>query len=181
MGVVTAIWAFLKTLSPKTWITIGVVIAVIGLGFAIRHSIHNAIKAADKAGYERRDAEVKAAALKLKKKIDDLTTKITDEERTRNVEAHRAVDARATTMLVRGPGKAVCPVHSGTAGAAGNNASGGQVSAPVAGVPEPGGQQLIALPFNDAVAFGKQSDSCEVDLKSWDSWYKRLQDAWPKP
>lgn len=171
--------------SVPRWVWIGLAIALAALLSVLWHGhvAGKALKAADKAGYDRRSKEVEQRALKLKAKVDALTAKITTEERNRNAEAHRGNDAAANALLVRGPGKAVCsvrPIASSPALRDPGRPS-GALDGKVAGLPEPGGQSLIALPFDDTVGFSREADSCQIDRKSWEQWYGRLVKAWPTP
>lgn len=165
------------------WIALAVAAALLVGVLWHHHAAGKALKAADQAGYQRRDAEVKAAALKLKSKIDALTAKIAADERKRNAQAHHDNDAAADALLVRGPGKAVCSVRSISASPAVRPSSGSSVAVDgqVAGLPEPGGQQLIALPFNDTVAFAREFDACQIDRRSWEQLWRETQKVWPKP
>lgn len=164
------------------WIALAVAAALLVGVLWHHHAAGKALKAADKAGYERRDAEVKAAALKLKARIDGLTKKISDQERALNAQAHNDSNRAADALLVRGPGKAVCSVRAEPASPAIRPSGGSSVAVNggVAQLLDPGGQPLIALPFADSVAFAREHDACQIDRRSWEQWYGKLVKAWPK-
>lgn len=185
IGIASKLLGVKSTLSkipPKVWYALAIIAALAIAFFWHQHAAHKALKAADQAGYNRRSKEVEQAALKLKAKVDALTAKIVLEERKRNAQAHRDNDVAADALLVRGPGKAVCSVRPVASGPALRPADGSPVAVngQVAGVPEPGGQSLIALPFADSVSFAREHDSCQIDRKSWEDWHSAVLKAWPK-
>lgn len=152
---------------------------VAALAFAW-HWHHGKVKVADAAGYARAMGEVEAKAIALKTKIDTLAGKITDAERNRNNEERRRIDGRADSLLLRGPGKAVCPGGARATGSADRAPPAGQVDVGVAQLPDVGGVELIAVPYIGAVKFGQQADKCEADLASIWRAYDALVKIWPK-
>jgi hypothetical protein len=158
-------------------ILLAVVLAVI-LGFVHQIYAHRQAAKHYHAGYVQAQADDAAKAKKLKDQLDAATAKIAQLERNRlNADITR-INRGADTVLMRGPGKAVCPGSSPATG--GHQALAGAGNAEVAGVPPSGGVDLIALPFPDTVAFGRQCDINGAENASWHRWYDALVKAWPK-
>jgi hypothetical protein len=51
-------------------------------------------------------------------------------------------------------------------------------AAQMAGLPDEGGVELIAVPFPGAVAFGEVSDLNRNEVLAWREWYDRQFKAW---
>jgi hypothetical protein len=168
-----------QAISPKVrlWI-IGAIVVTI-LGVAHQWYAHRQLNKRYDDGYKQ---AVHDEAEKLKNanaRIEALSAEIAADERKKNDEVVDRIDAHANAISVRGPGKAVCPGVPAAPG--GYQARPGAVVPDVARVPYPEWQQLIALPFDDTVAFGKQCDVNAAEVRAWHSWYDRLVAAWPKP
>lgn len=97
-----------------------------------------------------------------------------------NDEENRRIAADAADLRMRGPGKATCPRLPATPAASSGTSNRGASDAPVAPVPDAGGQQLFALPFDDTTYFGADHDYWRDRALKWDAWYDNLVKAWPK-
>jgi len=176
-----AVRAFLGRVPKQVWLALAVVALIVSGVIWHGHRVHSAINAAEKRGADAEAKRIEVKALALKAKIDALTKSIADIERKANSEKISSSNARADALLVRGAGKASCPRNAFAA----SPASGPQPPArsgndPLAGLPDAGGTELIALPFPGAVGAGKVCDANLIDNQSWRSWYAKLVEAWPK-
>lgn len=170
--------SFLKTIPPKVWYAIGIIAALFAAYLIHHHVVHKALAAEYQRGMADEAAHIEKQALAIKQKADALNAGIASAIRSKNDEQNRAIAADAGTIRVLGPGKAAChPVLPAAPG--GPVAPSGSGNAPVAPVPSTGGQQLIALPFDDTLDFGQNHDSYRVEVLSWHTWYAKLVAAWP--
>lgn len=177
----TGISGVLKKVPPKVWYGLALAAALL-VGFLWhQHAAHKALKAQYTAGYAQAGKDIAAHALKLKAKIDAMTVKIAADERSKNDAENRRISAAADALRLRGPGKAGCTLRSEPAAAAGGHEPSGRASdVAVAGLPDPTGIDLIGVPFDDAVDFGKSHDAWRAEALSWRSFWARLVAAWPK-
>jgi hypothetical protein len=170
--------AALAKVPPQVWE--GLTAAGYALALYLTHQ--RDVHVHDVAVIAAEDQRIATQALKLKAKIDDITSKITAEERIRNDEQNRRIAADAGAVLMRGPGKASCSVRPGApAASGGHDAPDRPADAPVAAVPDQERIDLIALPFAPTVGFAKLHDQCLTDLTSYREWGRRIEEAWPKP
>jgi hypothetical protein len=160
----------------KLWV-LGIIAALI-LGFVHQLYAHRQAAKQFHAGYVKAQADDAAKAKKEKAKLDAATIRITQLEKERIHEDVRHTDDLAHAIGVRGPGRAVCAEPP--APASGPIRTNGAALPPMAGLPDQGGQPLIALPFNDTLAFGRQCDVNAATLDGWNRWYRALEKAWPK-
>lgn len=173
--------AFLKWIPAKAWLVISGIAFAIGAFLLHQHIAHNQLKAADAAGYSRAEADIAAKARTLKDRMDAVTRRMSEFERKLNSEKIGSSNARADALLLRGPGKASCPRNAvAAAPAGGRQPAAGPADGAVAGVPDAGGPELIALPFPGAVGAAKACDANLIDNASWRSWYAKLVKAWPR-
>lgn len=161
---------FLKSLTPRAWLHIGLVAAVV-IGF-LWHQRHARaeIAAAEKRGEDRAYAAVTEKARKLAQDAAQLSAKI----RSLNDATNRRIDADARALLVRGPGKAAC-TGSIPAAPSGRQPASGPADAPLARVPYPEWQQLIGLPFPDTVEFARLCDANRAEALSWREWHRGIE------
>lgn len=156
-------------------------LAVLGYLLAGYATHQRAAHQHDTAIIAAEDARINKLALAQKARIDALTTELTTKDRTQNDEKNSRIAATATTVLVRGPGKAVCPsVAVAASPPVRHDQAAPQASASVAPVPDSGGEQLIALPFAPTVELVKEHDQCLVDLQSVIDQHEQLLKVWPK-
>lgn len=168
----------LAKVPPKVWIVLAIVIAVVTAFFAHQHYAHKALKAQYKAGYAQAMDDVKVRALKLKNKLDGVTTKISQLERNRNDEEALRIGRSTDSILRRGPGRAVCSQPAASPGQP--VAPAGAANVAVGELPDGEGVTLIGMPFNDTVRFAGQCDLNRSEALSWRRWYDALVKAWPK-
>lgn len=172
--------AFLGKISPKIWLALGCAVALVLGVLWHRHEVKATIATA-KAEQRADDQKVlNAQAAKIRAQDAQLAA-MSSQLRKANDEEHSRIDADAGAVLVRGPGKAVCPGVSSPPAAPGRPIQAAPEAGPaVAPVPDSGGQQLIALPFAPTVELTKEHDQCLADRRSIDAWYDALVKAWPK-
>jgi hypothetical protein len=149
----------------------------IGLGLLpIGKSIGRVLgkSAAETHGWEA----AKQDTIKKSNKIAEGARKISEEAREINRNANYVIAQSANVIRVSGPGKANCPgpVATGTSGQTSN----GKTDAPVASVLNQERVELIGLPFPATVNFAEQHDRCQIDRRTWESWYEKLVAEWGK-
>lgn len=172
-GIITAI--------PKpVWEAFAVIAYVLAFLALHQHYANAAIKRAHDTGYTQAQKDDREEALNLKARIDALNAEISANRRKQHDEAvaHNAVAAGA--LILHGPGKAACPIPSGSPLASGQPLRDRSSNAALAPVSDAGGINLIALPFNDTVEFGKSADDWRAEALAWEGWYADLVKAWPK-
>jgi hypothetical protein len=177
---ILALRAFFGRISPAAWRII-IVVAVLAAGVILhQRAAHKALRTADATGYARAMTEVETKAKALKAKADRLNAAIAADERKRNDEQARHIARDADDLRLRGAGKAICPRHAGLpGGSSGPVAPGRPADDTLDPVLDGRGAELIALPFDDTVAFAEQRDLDRAEVLSWRSWYDRLVKAWP--
>jgi hypothetical protein len=151
-----------KKIPRQVWL--GLVAALLALALVAwhQHVAHKAIAAAEKRGEDRAYAKITQQAQALAKRANDRAAKI----RKQTDEANRTSIALANDLRVRGPGKAACTATAATS-------TSRHVSPPrpadaaVDQVPAGGGANLIAMPFDDAVAWAEQHDLNLNEVKGW--------------
>lgn len=176
----TLAWAFLRSrvgpfLKGVNWWVWGALLAALVVWLVIGwhgRVVKRAISAAETRGETRAYAAVEKKARELERKANELTGKI----RSRFNEETHAIARRADAILVRGPGRAACPVAAPAA-------SGARPADPAPGaglgrVSYPEGIELIALPFPGAVSLAENHDQCWAEVKAWRSQNEELWKAW---
>lgn len=96
----------------------------------------------------------------------------------KNDEDNRRIAGDANSLRVSGPGKAVC--RPAPAAAGGHVPTAPAADAPVAPLPDAGGVELIALPFDDTTRFGESYDQLLAEVQAWRTWHDEVLKAWPK-
>lgn len=163
-----AIKATARRIPPKVWLILAVVAVVVGAFFLHRHIAHKALTAAHDAGYAEGVRDNEAAHVAAQAKANERAEKINSKIRSKSDEDVRAINRDADVVLLRGPGKAVCPGLAAAPGAAGGHgAASGAGDAAVGEVPDPERAELIALPFAGTIAFANQCDVNRSEVLSW--------------
>lgn len=165
-----------KSIPWQLW-AIGAFVLAIGIGGCVHlRNDKAAVKAADKAGYNRAMDEVRARALEIERKARELEAKITPLIRSKVDAENRAIADRQHSLRLRGPGKAACAVSAAVSSGAGrHNPSGGRTDSPAAGVLEP---DRIAVPFEYIVTQGSTCDLNRTEVIAWREWHKAYTEAW---
>jgi len=112
------------------------------------------------------------------KAAEKQTAQISKQLRDRTDEENRRIAGDADTLRLRGPGKAVCPALPSSPG--GHEQAAPSADAPLAQLPDTRGPQLIALPFDDTIRFGKSYDELLNENKAWRDWHDQVLKVWPK-
>lgn len=156
---------------------IGYVLAFIALHQSYAHA---QLRAADKAGYERRSAEDAKALALLRSRAalaEAAAASYANQLRERHEQETHANAAAAAALLVRGPGAAGCrPVSHPAlpAASSGRVEAGGKADAAVARLPDDQGPELLGMPFDAAVAFAREHDDYRSEVKAWHEWYPHM-------
>jgi hypothetical protein len=178
----------LATVPKPVWEAIAVVGYVLALIALHQHYANAALKAADKAGYERRASEDAAALVELVHREQTAETNgkaIAQETRSTNATENLSIHADAGAIRLRGPGAASCgrlnhpaiPAASGGPVAPGDELS----DAPGSAVPAGNGQpDLAAVPFDWLVGRAEQADLDRAEVLSWRNWYQLQAAEWAK-
>lgn len=164
-----------KKVPKQVWYGAAVIAALVGGYFYHQHVAHKAVDTAYKKGH----ADAVAEFEKNGAKTNTQTAAISNNARGQNEAENRHIDSRAAAVVVRGPGRAVCPGAAPAAG--GHVAPTGPVDAGLARVPYPEWQQLLAVPFDDTVAFAREHDKNLDEVKRWRQWHVDVLKVWPKP
>lgn len=168
-GGIAKVSGMAKAIPPKVWYAIGIILALVAAFIFHQRAAHKAIHNADIAGYTRAMKEVEARALELSKKAKLLS----DNARKLNDAANTRIHSSATIIRLSGPGKAVCPRVSATAGRSNQAGSGGNVTGPQ--VPP---DNLAAVPWDWLVTRAEEHDLCRAEALSWRDWYKSQAELW---
>jgi hypothetical protein len=174
-----SIGSFFKGIPPKVWLILFGIAALIGAIVWHQHAAHRALKKADATGYARALSEVAekqkkidAAALALKRKVDAITLKISQQEHARYDQTVANNRTLADELRHRPPPRSqACPgsIVSGSSAAPG--ATSGARSGVDAGMAE--------VPWLPLVDHAEQCDADHAARVGWDSWYDKLVKAWP--
>jgi hypothetical protein len=160
--------ADIAAIPPKAKLAIAGVLLLVVLFFVHQHVAHKRLKAAHDAGYAQGVAETKAGYARAQAQANAAASARTSKLRKSSDEDIRHIDRSADAVQLRGPGKAVCPGPAIASGAAGRHrAAGGSVDAGLDPVPGDGGPALIALPFDDTVAFAREYDKLRSEALTW--------------
>jgi hypothetical protein len=175
VSLLLAIGALLKRIPWQLYVAIAIVSA-----FGLLLIDRNHWKAAD--------ARDHATAVNYRRQLDAETEKnkaaekqaaqISMQLRDRTNEENRRIAGDADTLRLRGPGKAVCPALPSSPG--GHQQAAPSSDAPVAQLPNTRGAELIALPFDDTIGFGKSYDELLNENKAWRDWHDQVLKVWPK-
>jgi hypothetical protein len=158
----------------------GAVGLAIILGAVLWHN--HAVSAAYNRGKADEAEHIKAQAIDIKQKVDALTSNISNLIRDANNAENRRINASAQSILVRGPGRAVCSGNAGVPASPGGSQSAdgtGGIALPRLSYPD--GEQLIGMPFAPTVAFAEQHDTNRAEVLTWRDWYKRESEAFKPP
>lgn len=173
-----------KSLPSWAWELIFIALLVLA-GVLVHHvqvvKHDDGVRAAQKAVDDAAAKKLADKALAIKAKVDKLTANITTVLRSsHDAEVSRNHDL-ANAVRLRGPGLATCPGNaSPPAAAVRPDQAPSSGNAPVAPVSPAGGQQLIALPFDDTVAFAESFDDLLADDRSCRAWHDQVLRVWPK-
>lgn len=163
-----------QAIPPKVKLWLLIAIAALILGFVHQLYAHRQAAKQYHAGYAQalKDVATRNA------KVNATTTAIAQDERKKSDAETIHISSDADAQRVRGPGKAVCP--SVAAAASGHQPQAGTGDVALVGLPPAERLDLIALPFDDTIAFAKEHDLDRDEVTRWRSWYDRLAKAWPK-
>lgn len=163
----------LKAIPRPVWIAL-IIFALLGLGSCLhQRSVKRFGEERFAAGYAKAVEDGK----KRVKKVEQKSTQITTEIRSKSDEEIRNNAQRADGLRLRGPGAAACRNPGLPAGASGHVAPGGGTGASAAGVPE---QDRIAVPFDYAVDEEEIDDANRIEVLAWREWHKRLTEEWAR-
>lgn len=155
--------AALARVPAQVWYILGGILAFIGLILLHGHLVHKHDKALIASTIAAEDKRIADRS----KKLDQSSAKIANAERAQNAKETTRIVTLTHDVFVRGPGKASCPSLPASSGGYKPADSGSTVDAGVGPVSPSGGQQLIALPFDDLITFAQAYDLRGAELKSW--------------
>lgn len=169
---------FLKAMPWQVWAVVALIV-VYGVGSCVHEKKADAaLAAADKAGYDRANARIRAKALRIEREVRRIDASITPLIRNQVDAENRVTAERADALLLRGPGRAACALRTPLPDSAGgHDPAGGGAGAAAAGVPEP---DRIAVPFDYAVKDEKVDDANRTEVLAWRRWHKSWTEAWAK-
>jgi cell division protein ZapA (FtsZ GTPase activity inhibitor) len=152
----------LKRVPRQVWLVLAALLALACLVAWHQHIAHKAIADAERRGSDKAYAAVakkaQAVAATMEKLNADIR-KLTDAK-------NRTIAADATALRVRGPGRALC-TSTASSPASGHQPPPGAADAPVGQVPNGGGTTLIAVPYDDLVAYAEQHDLDLAEIVAW--------------
>jgi hypothetical protein len=157
------------------WISLAGAVAAISAVLWHNHAV-NAAYNRGKADYAK---QIEAKAEAIKAATDQLTTNISTLIRDTNDVENRRIASDANSILLRGPGRASCPVIPAAAGR--SQPASGPAGAPISKLPYPKWDDLLAVRFPPAVAFAEQHDLNRAEVLSWRSWYDQESKAFKPP
>lgn len=179
-SILSAASAFLGKIPPKVWLALGCALALL-LG-VLWH--HHAIRKHDAALIAANNAQWQARLDALNAKIraqDAQNAAMASQLRKANDEEHNRIAADAGSVLMHGPGKAVCPrISSPSTPASGSVEITPGSDAPRSSLSAGDGQDLSAVPWNWLVQRAQEHDDLLANEKAWREWYDNLVKAWPK-
>lgn len=176
-----------QSLPPKAKLALLAVAAAAALFFVHQHHAHKALKAADRAGYERARGEDEKVLADLRRKLAIASAnmaKVSQDQRSRNDAANRDIVRAADALSVQGPGAAGCsrrPVAAVPAAAGRPQPPAQPVGAAAAAMPaENGADQLAGVPWRWLVGTGKQCDLERAENVAWRGAYQGWVAEWAK-
>jgi hypothetical protein len=172
------IGGFLKSLTPRAWLWIGI-IAALFVGFLVhQHKAKQAIADAYSRGSVDAYAKVEKKAREVEAKALALNHKIIRHLKDENHAENSRIRADAGALLVRGPGAARCSDSALSGLSRGHEPATRPADAPLPRVPYAAWSDLIAMPFPDAVAFAREHDLNLAEVKACRSAWTQLSAAW---
>lgn len=192
-GALKGIWEFVKSIPWQVWVAIAAALLVWKLydyhqDVAKAHAkeVADAYSRGDHDGYMRAMGEVrdKAEAIRVKaeaarRKAESASQTITQE--VQNARETALADLRARAKRLRDRQH---PAAQGDAGGVGANlpgVPGASLAGPTGSAVDAG---LAVVPRAQLIDFAEGHDKCQVDLKTWETWYDRQKaviDNWQPP
>jgi hypothetical protein len=175
---------FGKSITPRGWLYIGIIAAV--LGGLVWHVVHEhrrfnaAVKAAYRQGAADYAGKVEQQALHIADRANALVGPINSAIRDRHNAELGRINALGDALRVSGPGKAECRDPAFAAASGGRQQASGPADAAVDRLPYPQWSALLAMPHDDATRFAEQHDAYRDEVKSWHEWWPRMNEAWEK-
>lgn len=162
---------FAKSLSPRAWLALAGILALVVLGIAHQRHASAVVAAAERRGAERASIEIARRVNKLTDRLNVIAAKARENQR---ASLHSiAVDVR--DLELRGPGRAACAAQlSPSRGAGRPYPPAGPPAVAVDPVPDRTGVQLIGLPFSAALAGAGQCDADRDEVARWRQWFAAL-------
>jgi len=168
-------WGWLSHASLWQIVSICLCVFICVQHFQLVSARHSAAKWEGLAVNYRRQLD---AETEKNKAAEKQTAQISKQLRDRTDEENRRIAGDADALRLRGPGKAVCPALPSSPG--GHQQAAPSSDAPVAQLPNTRGAELIALPFDDTIGFGKSYDELLNENKAWRDWHDQVLKVWPK-
>jgi len=169
------IWKWLKHASFWQLVSICLCVFICVQHFQLVSARHSAAKWESQTGKLQTQLDTETEKNKAAEKQ---TAQISKQLRDRTDEENRRIAGDANALRLRGPGKAVCPGVPTAPG--GHKQAAPSSDAPVAQLPNTRGAELIALPFDDTIGFGKSYDELLNENKAWRDWHDQVLKVWPK-
>ena len=173
-----AIWVALKLVPRWVWELFAAALAVhVALAW-----YHGKLDDAYNRGKQDEAAHIEQKALEIKAKADKLSAAISNAIRSQNDAENRRISSDANSLRLRAPGRAECTSIAGVpTGPSGPQPANGASGTPVARVPYPEWQSLLGMPAAPTITFAEQHDLNRAEIIAWREWYRKQQEAWPKP
>lgn len=189
---------FLRSLTPRSWLVIaGVVALVVGFIWHQRHAAAElsaqyaagvaAGTTAERAKHEAELQRIHDKAVRIRDAANALRGTINQRLRVQNDEKNSRLLADAVALFVHGPGRAAAPLCPGSGSNPGPSPAAGRHdqaagSANAAVVRVPGDQWVgfALVPWDGAVAFGRQHDANQAEAATWRQSDAQQRDAWAK-
>lgn len=167
---------FLKAVPRWVWIVLAAALVIF---LAVRwHNgrIEDLKTTSFNAGYAQAVADGKKGVVK----VEQRSTAIATEIRSKTDEKIRDNGRHADTLRVRGPGAAACLDPRLSSGTGGRQPTGGGSGPSLAGLPDEKRTELVAVPFADAVNRAEVDDANRIEVLAWREWHKRLTAEWDR-
>lgn len=176
-------WSAVKGVAGKVparvWLYLALLLALVGGVIWHQHVAHKAVTTAYQRGVNDEAAHVQAAALRIKKAADKVTTSISTNLRSKSDDQVRSIVSSAAALSVRGPAKALCTSGpSIPAATSGHQPTSGASHDSVPAMPDYSGPPLIAMPWDQATAYAQQCDLNRAEVISWREWWTQQNAAW---
>ena len=178
-----------RAIPPRVWLAIAV-LALIGAGvWWFNHAVDIAYKQGRKDGSAARDQAWHGAIAAWNRTADVLRARAEAADRARSElerQIHdqevRTIDARARSLLLRGPGKAgfACGRSEQDAGLSaspgGRDPAGGAADDGMAGLPAD--EPMATVPWPELVERARAADEDRAEVTAWRRWYAGQSAAW---